>query len=481
MNGEKSIAKNSIYYLFYQVFNVLFPFVTSVYAARVLLPEAVGKVLSAQNIASYFAILAFLGLPTYGRREISKARSSREELSRLYSELIIINTVSTLFFGIFYLVLIFSVPDFRDNLPLYLVTGGAVALNFLNNSWLFEGLEDFRFISIRNIVFKLLAIILLFVFVKSQDDYLIYALIMTIGTAGNYILNIFYTPRLVKFTLKGLELKKHMRPVFTLVAVNLAIELYSLVDVTMLRIFKSEENVAYYFYAQAINKVLQQVINTFTIVVVPRLALYFKDGQKDKFDRLVSRALNTIILLALPMICGIRVVADSAVIVFFGSEFGPSIPVLRLLIILLTISPVGYLLGSRVLLVTGHETQMALCVGAGAVINIIGNAILIPRYSEMGAAAASVISEVIVAGIYIFLGGRYCRPSLPLRNLSKILLSAFVMTVTAFAASYITSDVYVQLAVQIVSGALTYFLMLLLTRESMVTEYTRTVISKFRR
>ncbi|MBR1798213.1 MAG: flippase [Clostridiales bacterium] len=479
MSKPGSIAANSIYYLIYQVFNVLFPFVLTLYGARVLLPESVGTVLSAQNITNYFAIFAFLGIPTYGRREISKARNNSIELSKLYSELFVINAISTLFFCIAYTALILSVPDFRNELPLYLITGGAVALNFFNNSWLFEGLEDFRFISVRNIIFKSVSLILLFLLVKSPADYLVYALILVIGTAGNYILNIFYAPTIVRFTFRGLDLRRHMGPVFALLSVNIAIELYSLVDVTMIRFIKGETHVAFYSYAQGINKILQQVLNTFTIVVVPRLALYFKENKKEEFNSLISKTFNSILILALPMIAGVEAVAYTAVTALYGNEYEASVPVLRLLIVLLVVSPMGYLLGSRVLLVTGHEKKMAVCVWAGAAVNIIGNAILIPLYAEIGAAAASVISEVLVATVYIILGSRYFRLTVSPKEILKALIGAVVMGAVVLLTAQISDNLYIRLAAQILIGVVTYFGLLLVTKESLVTEYRKRLSSKY--
>ncbi|MDE6285336.1 MAG: oligosaccharide flippase family protein, partial [Bacilli bacterium] len=191
----KSLAKNSVFYLIYNVLNVLFPFITGVYVARVLLPDVIGQVAYAQNIASYFVILAFLGIPTYGLREVARARNNKEELNKVYSELVIINLISTFAFLSVYIALILSVPEFRSNKFLYLITGSAIALNALNNSWLYEGLEEFTYISLRNVAFKVFSFVLLVLFVKSSDDYLIYAAITVIGTAGNYILNVLHARR----------------------------------------------------------------------------------------------------------------------------------------------------------------------------------------------------------------------------------------------------------------------------------------------
>ena len=137
MENKKSIAKNSIYYLIYNVLNILFPFITGIYVARVLLPDSVGQVAYAQNIVQYFVILSYLGIPTYGLREVAKVKDDQFGRSKLFSELFIINAVSTTFFLTIYLILIFAVPTFQSQLPLYLIVGLLIAFNLLNISWLY--------------------------------------------------------------------------------------------------------------------------------------------------------------------------------------------------------------------------------------------------------------------------------------------------------------------------------------------------------
>ena len=85
---EKSLSKNSVYMLFYNVLNMIFPLLTGIYVAKVLLPSDVGKVASAQNIVTYFVIFAFLGIPTYGLREVAKYKNDGEKLNKLFSELL---------------------------------------------------------------------------------------------------------------------------------------------------------------------------------------------------------------------------------------------------------------------------------------------------------------------------------------------------------------------------------------------------------
>ena len=119
MKKNTSMAKNGMYYVIYQGINVIFPFLTAMYVARILLPETIGSVAYAQNIVRYFSIMAFLGIPTYGLREISKVRNNQVELDSIFSELFIINFISTVVFSVLYILLIIVIKDFRTNLLLY--------------------------------------------------------------------------------------------------------------------------------------------------------------------------------------------------------------------------------------------------------------------------------------------------------------------------------------------------------------------------
>lgn len=478
---QKSLTKNSIFYLAYEVLNVLFPFLTGMYVARVLLPDEIGQVAYAQNIAQYFVIFSFLGIPTYGMREVAKARKDREALNKLYTELMIINAVSTLTFLIIYVGLVFSVPSFRANIALFLVVGLSIALNLLNNSWLYTGLEDFLYISVRNLIFKVFAFALLVLFVRNTGDYMKYAAITVIGTAGNYVMNMAHAPKFVKFDFKGLNFKRHMRPILLLVVVNLAIEIYTLVDTTMLGSMCDDENVAFYSYGSKINKILLQVVNSFTMVLVPRISSYYKEKRMEDFNALLSKVFRLILLLALPMIVGIQFTGNFLVTAIYGEAYINSAYVLRSLCLALLISPIGYLLGSRVLLVAGKESKMVLCVGAGAVVNIICNAIMIPYFKEYGAAAASVIGEVVVMTMYIWHGRKVFKLDRVGGSIVKILIATGVMGAYLFVSTFFHLNGWGLILVQIIGAVAVYGITLIIEQESLVLDLIGKVTTALRR
>lgn len=475
---EKSITKNSLFYFIYNALNMLFPFITSMYVARILSPAAIGEVAYAQNIVSYFAILAFLGIPTYGLREIAKARNDREELNRLYSELFVINFISTAVFSVIYYALILLYPAFRASLPLYALVGLTVVLNMLNISWLYEGMEEFGYIAKRNAAFKLVMFLLLVLFVRDETDLLPYAAMNVIGVAGNNILNMIYSPKYVTLRPKHLNLKRHLKSIFLLVAVNLAIEIYTLVDTTMLGAMSDKEHVAFYTYASRINKILLQVTNTVTMVLVPRISYVYKQKDFAEFNRLLTRALKAILILSVPMMIGIQFTANFLICQLYGEVFIHSAYVERILCLVLLISPIGYLLGSRVMLVAGHEKNMVYCVAAGAVVNIMGNYFLIQRFDEFGAALASVFSEIVVMILYVYEGRKVYHLEKYSDTLWKVLAAGGLEAAVLLFCHCLMADSWLRLLAELVGAVVIYTGTLWLLDESFIKQYWQRFLSR---
>lgn len=478
MKEKKSITKNSIFYLIYNILNVIFPFLTGIYVTHILLPDAIGQVETARNFVQYFVIFSFLGIPTYGLREVSKNRNDQKKLNKIYTELMLINSISTFVFCIIYAILILIIPRCAENIVLYSIVGISLVMNFLNNSWLYEGLEEFKYISLRNLLFKLLSFLALILFVKSSEDYLIYALITVIGTVGNYILNIVHARKFVKFELKNLNLKQHISAIIYLVVVNLAIEIYSLVDITMLGIFCDNNTVAFYSYGTKIYRIILQIVNTFTMVLVPRIALYFKENKKEEFNALITKTVKVIIIITIPTIIGINFTSSYLITKIYGPEYIRSAVVLNILSFILLISPMGYLLGSRILLVVNKEKKMIIPVAIGALVNIIGNYILINKYAEIGAAIASLISEIIVMIIYITLGKKYFQLKSLKENIVKVFIAVSIMSIYLFIISKLKLQSMIITFLQIIGACIIYCTILYSLKEEFLYNFIENKIKR---
>ena len=474
---EKSLSKNSVYMLFYNVLNMIFPLLTGIYVAKVLLPSDVGKVAYAQNIVTYFVIFAFLGIPTYGLREVAKYKNDVEKLNKLFSELFIINFVSTLVFSAVYLAVVFSVKEMRASYELYLLVGMLIPLNILDFTWLFEGVEDFKFISVRNVAFKVVSFVLIVIFVKSSDDINLYAALLVLGSGGNFVLNAVYCNKVARFSFKGLSFKRHIKPIVFLVAVNLAIEIYMLVDVTMIGMFCDKESVAYYTYACKIYKVFLQIINTFTVVVIPKLTDRYKRGDTEEFNSLLSGTFYLLLYFAVPLVVGVAFKADSAILLLYGERYLPSANILRVLTVIVLFSPVGYLLGSRVCLVVGCEYKMIIAVFCGMVINVTLNYFFIKAFGAPGAAYASLCSELVVMVVYVILGSKYFKLKRNVPILVNIAVSACVTAAFLYGIGLLKLNPLADILVSVAGAMLVYFSTMLILKD----KYLLTFLKKFKK
>ena len=468
---KPSLARNTIFYLVFSVLNALFPFLMSLYVARILQSDSIGTVSYALNIVTYFSIFAFVGIPTYGMREVAKCKDDKDALNKLFSELLIINTITTTISLGLYIGLIFLVPNFNgEHLVLYLFCAILIALNYFNVTWLYEGFEKFGLNAIINILTKLISFVLLILFVKSDEHQLIYAILSVVGLSGYYLVSFFFFPRYARFTVKGLSFAKHIKPILFLVVVNLAIEIYSLLDITMIGAImtNSKSPVTYYKYASQIQKTLLMVVNALTMVIVPRLSKFYKEQKFDEYNALIYRTLTMIFIIAIPMVIGIMFTSDQLVVWIYGDEYIACSNILKILSANIIISPIGYLLGSRVCLTSGKEKYMPIAVGVGALVNIGLNALFIWLIGAEGAAIASICSEMCVLGVYLIFSHKYFKLTWRWKNILKILTSLVVMTSYLLVIYFFVPHPILKVALEIGGAIILYFGVLLLLREDML-------------
>ena len=468
---KPSLARNTIFYLIFSVLNALFPFLMSLYVARILQSDNIGTVSYALNIVTYFSIFAFVGIPTYGMREVAKCKDDPSRLNKLFTELYIINTITTTISLAAYIGLVFIVPNFHgEHLVLYLFCAILIALNYFNVTWVYEGFEKFGLNAIINIITKLISFVCLILFVKSDEHQLIYAIISVVGLSGYYLVSFFFFPKFVRFDFKELQFARHLKPILFLVVVNLAIEIYSLLDITMIGAIMTESKspVTYYKYAHQIQKTLLMVVNALTMVIVPRLSKMYKDEKFEEYNALIYRTLTMILIISIPMVIGIMFTSDQLVVWIYGDEYIACSNILKILSANIIISPIGYLLGSRVCLTANKEKFMPIAVGAGALVNIGLNVLFINLMGAEGAAIASVCSEVVVLGVYLIFSHKYFKLTWRWVNLIKILGALLVMTGYLFLIYFLVNHVVLKIILEIAGAIIIYFGVLLLIREDML-------------
>jgi len=462
---KKNLAHNAAYNIIYRLLNVVFPLISATYLARVLSPEGVGRVAYAQNIVSYFLMFALMGIPEYGTREIAKARNSSSQTNQLFTELLVINFASTaVMCGVYYLFAVTWLPGDRQ---LYKILGLELFFNFLNIDWLYQGKEEYAYITIRSILVKILSLAALLFFVRKQEDYLIYAVILCLGTGCNYIYNILHARKLVRLSFRGLNVHRHLRPVFTLLLSTAAASLYNKVDITMLGWISTEASVGYYTNAFKLITIVLTLVTALAAVFLPRLS-YVYQTDKNLYNEYLSIGLKVTLTLAVPCFIGLLLTAEDLIIVMFGEAFAPAASVIKILAVFTIIRGAGDLLCYQAIISSGNEHMLIKSRIIAGIANIVLNAIWIPRFSHAGAAWASLVSELIVNGVLLRYTLTFTKPRLSKSFVASLGVSTAVMAGAVLFSQQFWNNRIITLGVSVTIGVVSYFLMLVITKNEML-------------
>lgn len=463
----KSLSKNSLYNGLYQVLNLIFPLISSMYVARVLSPDGVGRVAYAKNIVSYFSTLAALGIPTIGMRVISVARDDRRELNKRFSELAVLNALLTTVSMAAYLVMIFCVPAFREDVRLYLASGLVLLFNYLNIDWLYQGHEEYGYIVARSITVKIASIVSLFLFVKTKEDYIIYAVITGLATCGNYLFNVIRAGKLVSLQLRELRIGQHIKPVVLLGISLFLSSIYSKVDTTMLGVMSGDEYVGYYDYAHKVLQIAVSFCAAVTSAFLPRLSYYYEHDRK-QFHELVAKGVQLASFLAFPAAVGLFLLAPEAILVLFGGEFLPAAPTLRWFSVMILISAFGNLLCYQMMICSGNEKKLVPILAAAACLNMVLNAILIPKLHQNGAAIASVCTELFINGVEVVYTTRKLKLKYNWKVIGQGVLCAAIMGAAVLVVKCFTETSVLSFVLCVGAGAAVYLCANLCLRNALV-------------
>ena len=397
-----SIRKNYSYNLLLSGLNILFPVVTFPYVARLLSPEGIGNVQFIFSFAQYFAIMAGIGMPIYGVKEIARFRHSRKQFDRVFSELISLSMLAALVTTIIYVICLFSVPRMEAQSGFYLLAGLVILFSGFNVDWFFSGLEQFRFITIRSIIVKFIALIGLFLMVRSEEDQIYYLGFLTFMFVGNYLFNFIALQGRVRFTLKGLSFKRHLTPLFFILSTTFATTLYTTLDTVMLGFLAGDYQVGLYVAGVKLSKVVIPIVTALSMVLVPRIVGLIEKGESLKERGMLKRSFAFTVFISMPLVVGLFSLRNEFIYLFSGEAFMEATQPMYFLAFLPLLIGIGHFSAFQVLLPNNLNKGMFIATALGFLVFFVVNLLLAPQYGATGAAIATMCTEVIVTLTYIY-------------------------------------------------------------------------------
>lgn len=393
----KSIKLNFIMNFLLTASSILFPLITFPYVSRVLGPTGTGNVTMGTSVVSYFTMVAMLGVPTYGVRACASVRDNKVELSKIVQELLIINIIMMLIAYIAFFITIFCVPSFRIMKTLYLMSSIAIVMNVIGVNWLYQGLEQYSYITFISLVFKVVALVLMFALVHKADDYIWYALITVIGGFGSSIFNFIRLRKLILLKpFQHYDFKRHIRPMFTFFAMTVATTVYTNLDVVMLGLMKSNYDVGLYNAAVKIKLIMVSLVTSLGTVLLPRISYYYEQNQVKEFHNLISKVFSFVLLFAIPCCLYLMVFAKDTILFLSGKEFLEAVPAVIIITPTILLIGLSNITGIQVLVPTGKESLVLRSVVCGAVVDFVLNLMMIPKFGAAGAAFGTLAAELVV-------------------------------------------------------------------------------------
>lgn len=475
---EKNVKKNYIYNVAYQMLVIITPLLTAPYIARVLGAGGMGVFSYVTAIAAFFIIFANLGTSTYGQREVSYVQADTYKRSVAFWNTAIFRCTSTAIFLFIYGVFVFLLhPDW---MIIYIIQFIEIINVACDTSWFFQGLEEFGKIVGRNAVFRIINLIMIFTLIKDADDLALY----TAGTAlitmmGHVSLWVYLPKYLTKVRFSDLTPFKDTRVILGLFLPTIAVQIYQYLDKIMIGMFTegNAEN-GYYDAAMRITKMVLVLVTSMSTVMVPRIGQYFSEGNKDAIRAAMYKAYQFAWFLGLPLMFGLFGIADSFVPWFYGSSYEKVKLLLKIVSLLTVAISINNVTGIEYLVPTKREKLYTRTVLIGAVINCCLNLILIPRFLSYGAAFASAVAELSIAGIQLY----YVRNELDIKVIFKgaykYLIASFMMLLLLLLEDRFLPANIIGTLLRVVSGATLYFALLIVLVDTFFIENATIVINK---
>lgn len=452
-----SIRKNAIYNVLLAVSQVLFPLITFPYISRILQPQGLGAVAFVESYTQYFIIIAALGIPVYGVREIARVRNNPADRQKVFAELVTLHFIMSMLLMAVYVTSFMLLPSLQPYRSLFWLGTILLLSNVFLVEWLYQGMEAFPFITIRTLLVRALAVVLIFVFIKQRQDLVLYFGINCGLVVVNALVNFLYSKQYVSFLPSLVSLKQHIKPLLFIFSTSIVTSIYTLLDGVLLGFLANTTSVGYYAMAVKLSKILIMILSALSAVLVPQLSLAIKEQRFKQANQLLKKSFEYVCFIAVPLSVGLFVLAAPLVRLFAGENFLSAIILLKILSPTVLFVGMSYVFGMQVLNPTGNERYFFRAAVLGMAISLILNFILIPIYQHQGAAITNLFVEACVMVTLIYFGLRKLDFKPKWKKLSEAFIASIPFFIIAYLSQYIIdSDVIAVLFIGTCS-VLTYF------------------------
>lgn len=482
---QKSLFKNTIYKSILSFASIVIPLLVGPYIARLLDVELYGIYNKIYAEFQIFLVFASFGIYTFGVREISKIRDDKVKVAQLFSNLFLISILSNLIILIIYLIFAFITSTSNISLIIYIIftiqfLGNMVYIEFVN-----EALENFKFITIKTIIVKLLYLVAIFVFIRKSSDIISYAIVVSLVVFLNNFISFIYAKRKLGFDFSNIKIKKYLLPLFVILIISNTDLLYGQLDKVLLgRTIGGVAVTLYYipyYLIATITTIAYSVIN----VSIPRLSYVLVNEGKQRYEEVLKKSISALLFLILPLCFGVLVLANEVMVIYSGQNYLSAVPILILACVERVIISCQSVMTNLVMYPNNQENKILKYNLVFGIVNIILNVILIisGKFTVFTAMLTTCISILLVT----IVSYKYAISKLDVKvsfftkqNLMYLILCLCFIPISLII-KFIDFGFYINTLLIIVICIALYFVVLYLKKDENLFTIINKFLNKFKR
>lgn len=397
-----SLGKNYLFNLSYQLFSLLIPLITVPYVSRVLGAEQIGVYNFIMTSAGYFVLLGQFGLSLYGQRRIAELFRDQGAQARTFTELVLLRLLFFVPVLLAYVVYIWLNDEFQFYALCFVPYLFAAAVDI---SWFYQGRQQFKFLTIRNFIVRIVCTVLIFTLVHKREDLWIYMLLVAIAQfLSQASLWISVRPFLVYVKFSWKIIQSHVVGGWAFFMPAVITSFYTMADKLMLGMLASQTQLGLYAQSEQAIKMSLALIGSMGTVVMPRMTNLYAERDFKAIRNMLDRTQRWCFFIALPMIAMIIGVAPNFVSWFFGPGFEDVAPLMMVISPIILMIGLSDVYGMQYLLPTNQTRAYTIATVIGAIVNMMLNLLLIRQWQAIGASIATVVAELsVTTTMYVYM------------------------------------------------------------------------------
>lgn len=433
-----SLKQNFTYKAILTIVNPLLGIFIFPYISRILGVGNLGLVDFVDNTINYFLLFAMMGIGSVGVRSIAAANGSREDLSRIFSNLLGLNLCFTIILLLAYFIAIHFVSRFNEYSELFYIGSAKILFSVLLIEWFFTGIENFKFITIRTLFIKVIYLISIFIFIKDQDDYLLYFILTVIVIVVNAVVNLFYSRKFVYIRFKELFNFKYLKEYVEIGVYTIMTSMYLTFNVMYLGLVTNNIQVGFYTAAYRLYTLILGLFTAFTSVMLPRMSSLLASGNSVEYNRYINKSFEFVALFSIPMAICSSILAPELIYLLCGSGYEGAILPMRIIMPALILVGIAQILAIQVLMTLKKDRVLLVASIVGAIISVLINVIIVSKLGSVGSAVVLLSAEFVVTGIYLVYTVKLNLVKFPL----KYFVKAFLLSIPCICICLLSSTVF---------------------------------------